>query len=105
MARVAGSAYIREAFPTAFVLAAMRLLARVGASMDGQGAALDEALAAAGPVARIGPLVGMDTIVSLQVRLPIEHLSDSVSSHPAPDHGLVDRTLGQSSLGHENGRG
>ena len=46
----------------------------MGADVDGQGAALDEALTAPWDGARVGTLVCVDSVVSLQVRLAVEAL-------------------------------
>lgn len=65
---------VRESLAAAKVLALMGLLASVGADVDSQGAALDEALAAAGNGAGVGALVGVDSVVSLKIRLAVEAL-------------------------------
>lgn len=52
----------------------MGLLASVGADVDGEGAALDEALAAARNGTGVGALVGVDSVVSLKIRLAVEAL-------------------------------
>ncbi len=52
----------------------MRLLAGVSADVNSQGAALDEALAATGNRARVGALVGVDSVMALKIRLAVEAL-------------------------------
>jgi hypothetical protein len=49
------------------VLALVRLLASVCSDMDGQRTSLNEALAASSSRARVGTLVGVNPVVSLQV--------------------------------------
>lgn len=46
----------------------------MGADVNGQGTALDEALTASWDGARVGTLVGVDSVVSLKVRLAVEAL-------------------------------
>lgn len=43
-------------------------------AMDGQGAALNEGLVARFVVARIGALIGMDSIMALKIRLAVKTL-------------------------------
>lgn len=52
----------------------MRLLASVSSDVNGQGTALDEALATAGNRAKVGALVGVDPIVALKIRFAAETL-------------------------------
>ena len=52
----------------------MRLLARMCADMDSEGAPLDEALVAARGQARVWAFIGVDSKVSLQVGFSIEVL-------------------------------
>lgn len=59
--------YVGEALPASHVLALVRLLARVGSDVDGQGATLDEALAAARGCARVGPLIGVYPVMPLEI--------------------------------------
>lgn len=59
--------YIRESFATANMLALVRLLASVCPDVYCESAPLDEALPTSRGVARVWPLVGVDTIMSLQV--------------------------------------
>lgn len=66
--------YIREAFAAAKVLTLVRLLTGVSANVDSEGAALDEALATAGDRARVGALVGVDSVMALKIRLAVEAL-------------------------------
>ena len=56
------------------MLALIRLLASVGADVDSQRTALDEALTASGNRAGVRTFVGMNPAVSLQVRLAAEAL-------------------------------
>jgi hypothetical protein len=85
------------------VLTLVRLLAGVGSDVYGQGTPLDEALSASRSRARVWPLVGMDPVVSLQVRLAVEALHLMVNNYTrdcggheadtqvACHHGHVDR--------------
>lgn len=52
----------------------------MGPNMHGQGAPLDEALAALGLLAGVGSLVRVDPIVPLEVGLPIEALFGEFAS-------------------------
>jgi hypothetical protein len=52
----------------------MRLLASVSPDVDRQGTPLDEALAASYRCALIWPLIGVNPVMSLQVRLAVEAL-------------------------------
>ena len=52
----------------------MWLLPRMGPNVYGQGAPLNEALSTAPLITSVRSLVGMDAIVSLQIRLAIEAL-------------------------------
>lgn len=65
---------VGEPLAASNMLALVRLLPRVGADVDGQGASLDEGLAAAGCRTRVRALVGVNAVVSLQVRLAVEAL-------------------------------
>lgn len=62
----------------------MWLLAGMGPRVNGQGTTLDKALVAVGHGTVVWPLIGMNAVVSTQVRLAIERLltpgeeSDSV---------------------------
>jgi hypothetical protein len=56
------------------VLTHVRLLSRVCPYVDGESTALNEALSAARVVARVGALVGVYPIVTLEVRLAVEAL-------------------------------
>lgn len=83
---VSTDAYIGEGLLAAFLVADMRLFARVGSRVDGQGTALDETLVTALYVAIIGPLVGVDAIMAAEIRLAIKRLfpgtyPPSVSTH------------------------
>ena len=57
--------HIRKALPTAEIWALVRLIAGMSTSMNGQGTTLNEGLLAWAVVARVGPFVGVDTVVSL----------------------------------------
>lgn len=46
----------------------------MGADVNGQGTALDEALTASWDGARVGTLVGVNSVVSLKIRLAVEAL-------------------------------
>lgn len=72
-------AHVGEALPAPNVLALVWFLARVGANVYREGAALDEALAAPRRGAGIGALIGVDSVVSLQVGLAVEALLTLVS--------------------------
>lgn len=65
---------IGEPLPTSFVFAPMRFLAGMGTYMNRQCAALDEALVAITPGANVGTVVGVDAVMSDEVRLAIELL-------------------------------
>lgn len=68
--------YVRETLAAAKVLALVRLLAGVRANVNSQSAALDKALSAARDGARIGALVCVYPIVSLEIRLAVEALEE-----------------------------
>jgi hypothetical protein len=72
--RVSGTD-VGEALSAAHVLTLVRLLARVCSDMHCEGASLDEALSAAGGVARIWALIGVYPVMPLQVRLAVEALA------------------------------
>lgn len=72
---VSVNTHVRESLAAAKVLALMGLLASMGADVNCQGAALDEALATARDGASVGALVGVDSVVSLKIRLAVEGLS------------------------------
>ena len=82
---------VGEALPASNVLALVWFLASVGANVYGEGAPLDEALAAPWSGAGIGALIGLDAVVSLQVGLAVEALlltvSDTRSRRHLPDLG------------------
>lgn len=56
------------------VLAHMRLLARVGPDVNRQGASLDETFATVWCIALVWSFIGVDAVVSLQIRLAVEAL-------------------------------
>ena len=66
--------HVREAFPTTFMLAAMRLLAGMSTYVDCESAALDEAFVAVAPGANVGTVIGMDAKVPDEVGFAIELL-------------------------------
>ena len=66
--------YIRETLPAACEWTLVRLIASMGTAVDSQGAALNECLVAGFVVAGVGAFVGMYSIVTLEVRFPIETL-------------------------------
>lgn len=70
---------IREAFSTSNVTTLMRLLPCVGSNVDSQSTSLDEALATLGCHARVWPLVGVNSIVSLKIPFPVEALLQRIS--------------------------
>lgn len=59
--------YIREALPTAFIFAAMRLLARMCANVHGQCASLYKALNTAHMNAAVWSFVRVYPVMSLEV--------------------------------------
>lgn len=71
----AGSTHVGETLSTPKVGALMGLLARVGADVDGKCAPLDEALPAPRSHTRVRSLIGVYSVVSLQVRLSVEALN------------------------------
>ena len=66
--------HIREALAAPHVLAPMRLLASVRPHVDGQGASLDEALAAIGVLTAVRPFSHMNAIVADQIAPPAKSL-------------------------------
>ena len=66
--------HVRESLATSFDLTYVWLFTRVGSMVDGQGTPLDEALTATGYLTAIRSLIGVNAIMSLQVRLAIESL-------------------------------
>lgn len=66
--------YIREALPTAFIFATMRLLARVCTNVYGQCASLNKTLDTAHMNAAIWSFVRMYSVMSLEVRFAVETL-------------------------------
>ncbi len=66
--------YVREAPAAVHILALMRLLAGVSSNVNNQGAALDEALAAADTRARVRTLIGVDPVVAPKIVLAVEAL-------------------------------
>lgn len=71
--------YIRESFTTADVHALMGFLPGVGANVDGESTPLNETLTTPWSHTRVWSLVGMNSVVSLQVRLPVEALDWLIS--------------------------
>lgn len=59
--------YIGEPFATADVLALVRLLASMGSDVNCQGTSLDEALPTTRCHARVWTLIGVDSIMSLEI--------------------------------------
>lgn len=70
--------YIREALSAANDLALVRLLSRVRPNVDSQSTPLNKSLAAVLPVALERPLIGVNSVVTLQVGFPVEALRISV---------------------------
>lgn len=69
--------HVGESLPATFVLAAMGLFAGMGTDVNGQSAALDEALVTVAPGADVGTVIGMYAEVPDEVRLAIELLQQS----------------------------
>lgn len=65
---------IGESLATANMLALVRLLARMCTDVDREGAPLNETLSTSSRRARVGTLVGVDSIMSLKVRLAVKAL-------------------------------
>lgn len=70
----ASNPYVGEPFSAADMLALVRLLASMGSDVNCQGTSLDEALPTSGCHARVWTLIGVDSIMSLEIRLPVEAL-------------------------------
>jgi hypothetical protein len=66
--------YVGEPFSTANVLALVRLLAGMCSDVDSQGTSLDEALSTSRCHARVWALIGVNSVMSLKIRLPVEAL-------------------------------
>jgi hypothetical protein len=66
--------YIREPLSTPNVLALMRLLACMGTYMNCQGTSLDEAFPTSWSHTRVWTLIGVDSVMSLKVRLSVKTL-------------------------------
>lgn len=66
---------IREPFVATLILTFMRFLSRMSADVHCQGTALNEALPAVLVPTLIWPLVRMDAIVTLEVRLAVKALA------------------------------
>ena len=60
------------------MLANVRLLASMGANVHCQGASLDEALVASWRRTGIGPLIGVYSVVPLEIRLAVEALPETM---------------------------
>lgn len=69
---------VGEPFPTADMLALVRLLASMGSDVNSQGTSLDEALPTTGCHARVWTLVGVDSVMSLEIRFPVEAFATSL---------------------------
>jgi hypothetical protein len=67
--------YIRETLSAANMLALVRLLSSVCSNMNGQGTSLDKALSAFRNGACVRSLIRVDSIMSLQITLTVEALS------------------------------
>ena len=66
--------HIRESLPTANVLALMRFLACMSANVDSESTSLDEAFSTSRCHTRIWPLIRVNSVMSLKIRLPVEAL-------------------------------
>lgn len=60
----------------------MRLVASMGSAVDSQGAALNESLIARFVIARVRAFIGMYSVMTLEIRLPIETLRDTIAISP-----------------------
>ena len=56
----------------------MWLVSSMGTAVDGQGTALDECLVARFVVASVGALIGMYSVMALEIGLAIETLCDAI---------------------------
>lgn len=66
--------YIGKTFAAAVVFATVRFFAGMGPNVHRQGTPLDEAFDATGMTAMVRPFVGMDSIVTLEIRFPVKTL-------------------------------
>lgn len=109
--------YVGELLAAAGEATLMRLLARVGPDVDGQGTSLDEALAAVAFVTCVRSLIGMNTMMSLQIGFAVEALDGSTKGlvsfgKPVRGSSVIGLlqperrrlTLKHSSTGQEKGR-
>lgn len=78
--------YIGKTLAAAVVFATVRFFAGVGPNVHRQGTTLNEAFDATGMTAMVRPFVGMDSIVTLEIRFPIETLlrGKGGSAQPIP---------------------
>lgn len=72
--RLANSTYVGKWLPAFGNFALVWLLAGVCSEMDGEGTTLDKPLSAILPVASVWPLVCVNAVVSLKIRLSVEAL-------------------------------
>lgn len=66
--------YIGKTLAAAVVFATVRFFAGVGPDVHGQGTTLNEAFDATGVAAMVRSFIGMDSIMTLEIRFPIETL-------------------------------
>jgi hypothetical protein len=86
-----GVPYIGKTLAAAVVLATVRFFTGVGPNMYRQRTALNEAFDATGMPTMIWSFVGMNPVVSLQIRFPVEALfggTPSAHSHSHGRHGV-----------------
>ena len=65
----------------------MRLISSVGTAMDSQGAALNECLIAGLVITRVRALIGVYSVMTLEVGLAIETLRNGIAISLCPDIG------------------
>ncbi len=70
--------YIRKTLSATREWALVRLVASMGTAVDSQGAALNECLVARFVVTSVRALVGVYSIMALEIRLSIETLCDAI---------------------------
>lgn len=71
--------YIGESFLAGHMLALMWFLAGMGANVNCESTPLDEALSTPRSHTRVGPIIGVYAIMSLQIGLAVEALRSHIS--------------------------
>ena len=71
--------HVGKSTSAAFKWTLVRFFASMSAVVNGESAALDKALAAAWDGARVGALICVNLVVSLEIRLPTKALIERVS--------------------------